>query len=1339
MNLKRSLSLSVIGRAALALGVAASLTAPAAASSDVVISQVYGGGGNSGATLTNDFVELFNRGAAPVDVTGWSVQYASSAGTSWQLTTLSGSIAPGQYYLVQEAAGAGGSVSLPTPDATGGIAMAASSGKVALVSASAALSGACPVTAGTPGLVDFVGFGAANCFEGGGATPTLTNPTAALRASNGCADTDSNAADFATGAPNPRNTAAPAFSCGGAPSNPAIVATAANPGSVGTGGVTLLTATVLPGANPVSTGLAVVADLTAIGGAASQPLLDDGANGDATAGDGVFSFTATVAPATPSGSLSLPVVATDAQSRSASSSIGLVVTGIAPPPLVVISQVYGGGGNSGAFYRNDFVELFNRGDALVSLDGWAVQYGSSTGTTWQVTPLTGTLAPGRHYLVQQAQGANLAAALLPAPDAIGTIGMSATGGKLALTSTATALSGACPLGVSGVVDFVGFGSTANCFEGSGRTPAPSNTTATLRNGAGCVDTDDNLADFGTGAPTPRNTSAAFTDCSAPPAPPVAIAAIQGAGSSSPFAGMSVTTRGIVTARRTNGFFLQTPDASVDGDPATSEGIFVFTSAAPPAAATAGNELLVSGSLQEFRPSADPGSPPVTEIVGPSVSLLSSGNTLPSAVELGPTDLDPSSSIENIERYEGMRVSLASLTVVGPTDGTVSEPNATSTSNGVFYGVVTGTPRPFREPGIQVPDPLPAGSPCCVPRFDANPERLRVDSDGQPGASRIDVAAGTQVDGLVGVLDYAFRTYTLLPDPSAPIVVSGNPGATPVPAPSAEQFSIAAFNMERFFDTTNDPLTGEPVLTAPAFETRLAKASLLFRDLLRTPDVIGVEEVENLATLQSVAARLNADSVAAGDPDPAYAAYLAEGNDVGGIDSGFLVKSARVEVVDVTQEGKDATYLTPAGATELLNDRPPLVLRARIACPLGPAFPVTVIVNHLRSLNGVDEVDGRVRAKRLAQAEFLADLIQARQDADPAEHIVSLGDYNAFQFNDGFVDVIGTVKGTPASPDEVVLASASAHPVEPNLADLADTLPAEQRYSYNFDGNAQSLDHVLVTQNLLPRLAGFHYGRVDSDFPEVYRNDATRPERLSDHDPLVAIFDFPPNTPPSADAGPDQSVVADATGQATVQLQGTAADADGDALVATWTGPFGTASGLQPSVTLSLGTHVLTLQVDDGRGGIAMDSMTVEVRDETAPAIASVTPSLTLLWPPNGRLVPITLAVDASDASGAATCSVTGVTSNEVIGGPEAGWRADWRITGELSLLLRAERRSRAGRVYTIEVSCTDAAGNTATGTTSVLVPHDQRDHHDGDGCERNEHGRARGRGDDRGHDDRDRR
>ncbi len=178
-----------------------------ALSPDIVISQVYGGGGNSGATLKNDFIELFNRGNSSVSIAGWSVQYASATGTTWQVTPLSGSIPAGGYYLVQEAQGAGGTTNLPTPDATGTIAMSATNGKVALVNSVTALSGACP-----GGTVDLVGYGTANCFETA-ATPALTNTTAALRNNSGCTETDDNGSDFATGGPNPRNSASPLNPC----------------------------------------------------------------------------------------------------------------------------------------------------------------------------------------------------------------------------------------------------------------------------------------------------------------------------------------------------------------------------------------------------------------------------------------------------------------------------------------------------------------------------------------------------------------------------------------------------------------------------------------------------------------------------------------------------------------------------------------------------------------------------------------------------------------------------------------------------------------------------------------------------------------------------------------------------------------------------------------------------------------------------------------------------------------------------------------------------------------------------------------------------------------------
>jgi hypothetical protein len=185
-------------------------TTAGASVSGVVISQVYGGGGNTGApaaTLKNDFIELYNAGPTDVDLTNWSVQYASSAGTSWQVTPLTGTIPAGHHYLIREAAGTGGSVDLPPADATGSIPMSATSGKVALVqgSTTALTPQSCPA------VHDFVGYGtSADCWEGKGQlftgpTPNLNNASAALRLGNGATDTDNNLADFVVGAPNPRN------------------------------------------------------------------------------------------------------------------------------------------------------------------------------------------------------------------------------------------------------------------------------------------------------------------------------------------------------------------------------------------------------------------------------------------------------------------------------------------------------------------------------------------------------------------------------------------------------------------------------------------------------------------------------------------------------------------------------------------------------------------------------------------------------------------------------------------------------------------------------------------------------------------------------------------------------------------------------------------------------------------------------------------------------------------------------------------------------------------------------------------------------------------------------
>ncbi len=1121
---------SVLARTGALLLLAVSIPAHA----DVVVSQVYGGGGNSGAPIRSDFIELFNDGNTAVSLDGWSVQYASATGTTWTRTDLSGSIAPGGYYLVKQADGANTAApALPTPDAIGTIAMASTNGKVALVSSTTTLSGACPLGS-TATIVDFVGFGGtASCFEGSGPTPVLSNTLAALRAADGCTDSDDNSADFSTGTPAPRNSASPSNDCGGGGGTdptPPSGSGSANPASADVGSPVLFTVDVTPGSNPESTGLTVTGDFTAIGGGNAVAF-------SAAPGSTSFSVSVTIAAGTTPGDKTLPISIADAESRTGNTQILLTVTssggGGGDLTGVVISQVYGGGGNSGATLRNDFIELFNPGSTAISLDGASVQYTSSTGTTWQVTALSGSIPAQGYYLVQQAAGTG-GSQDLPTPDAIGTIAMAGANGKVALVGSTTALSGACPIGgAASIADFVGYG-TANCFEGSGAASALSNTTAAFRLGDGCTDTDVNSADFTTGAPAPRNSASASKDCDAPPPPVVVvpIASIQGTGNVSPLLGQVVTIEGIVTARKSNGYFVQTPDAEVDADPTTSEGLFVFTtSAGAPATAQVGNRVQVTGTVAEFTPSSAPHQLPLSQLTFATTTLIDTGHPLPAPVVLGVAETSPTNPADFLERFEGMRVSVSDLTVTAPSSATITESQATANPTGVYYGVVTGIGRPLREEGVSVLDvtPFPVG--VNPPLFDANPERLRIDSRGAGGAP-IEVNAGDRVSGLVGVLDYAFATYSLLPDPTSPPTVTAVSQPSPARAAEPGEITIASFNVQRLFDDdSGNNVGGSPTLTTAAYQARLAKTANALCAFLGTPDIIGIVEIEGIDALTDLADAVNSNLPGTCTSNPNYTAFLEEGNDVGGIDVGFLVKTApvatslpRVSVIEVVQEGKNALQVNPDSSTALLNDRPPLRLSAVVNGDLGESLPLTVIANHLRSLGGINDLAGgsngwasdgaRIRDKRVKQAQFLADLVQARQVADPDEAIVLLGDFNAFEFSDGYADVMGIVTGLPATADRVVTHGTS--PIDPTLLNLTLVKPTAERYSFVFDGSAQTLDHIVVNGALLAQTESVDadHARINADFSVADFGDFTVPTRVSDHDPVIAYLR--PIVPTSAD-------------------------------------------------------------------------------------------------------------------------------------------------------------------------------------------------------------------------------
>lgn len=334
---------------ALSAATALAATAPAAGAADVVISQVYGAGGNSGASYQSDYVELFNRSATPRSVDGWSVQYASATGTgAFQAAAINGTIAPGGRLLVKLASGTNGQP-LPAPDQSPSSALnlSGTAGKVALADQATGVGcngGSIPCTPPQrERIVDLVGYGTANFFEGTGPAPATTATTAAVRGQDGCRDSDDNATDFTREPAAPRNAASAPTPCRtGTPTDPTGTGRA-QPDAVAPGASTLLAVDVTPGTVPPSTGITVTADTTRIGGAATTALNDAGQDGDATAGDGTYSRQVTVVPTTAAGPTTIPATIADAQQRTSTTTIALAVTDRCGDPRTPIHEVQGAG------------------------------------------------------------------------------------------------------------------------------------------------------------------------------------------------------------------------------------------------------------------------------------------------------------------------------------------------------------------------------------------------------------------------------------------------------------------------------------------------------------------------------------------------------------------------------------------------------------------------------------------------------------------------------------------------------------------------------------------------------------------------------------------------------------------------------------------------------------------------------------------------------------------------------------------------------------------------------------------------------------------------------------
>jgi len=563
--------------------------------------------------------------------------------------------------------------------------------------------------------------------------------------------------------------------------------------------------------------------------------------------------------------------------------------------------------------------------------------------------------------------------------------------------------------------------------------------------------------------------------------------IQGPGLASPLAdGFVATNDAIVTALLSDGFYIQEPDDQVDADPNTAEGIFVFTGGAP--TVSVGDRVNVSGDIIEFFDR--------TQFNGNlTINVLSSGNPLPAAITLTAADASPTGTLTQLERFEGMRVRIENALASGP-----------SNRFGDAHVVLTGQ-NAVREKGILTPG-LPG-----LPVWDGNPELIEVDPD-QAGLPDEQILFGATVTA-EGPINFTFGDYQVAP---TFISVTNPTGYAPVRAREAGEFTVGALNLLRLFQ-------GSP--SAQGYADRLAKISRYIREQMGAPEIIAFSEVGGIGPLQDLAARMQSD-----DASLSYSAHMLNGNDPGGIEVGFLTQTS-IRVDNVYQIEPNGTFLFN-GQPRTLHDRPPLVLEGAYTGGLTP-FDLTAIAIHNRSLIDVEDIaNGEfARQKRLAQAESIANAVQNLQTANADINLIMLGDFNAFHFTDGFVDVTGVMSGN-LDPEPAYLPGSDL--VNPDLVNLVPTeLPENERYSFNSDGNGQPLDHALVSQALLPRVTDFAFARGNSGAPPALLNDGGTVLRASDHDGMVAFIS--PEPPPAKgiidNLDPDFAVVGDWTSSTVV--------------------------------------------------------------------------------------------------------------------------------------------------------------------------------------------------------------
>jgi predicted extracellular nuclease len=1123
---------------ALLASVGAFASAALALSPDVVISQVYGGGGNAGAPLKNDFVELFNRGATSVSLSGWSIQYASATGTgnfgSNPIALLSGTLQPGQYYLVQLAGGTNG-VALPTPDATGTVNMSGTGGKVALVTSTSGLACNGGSTACTPAqlalIKDLVGWDGANFFETT-AAPATTNTTSIFRAGSGCTETDNNGADFTAAAPAPRNTASPFHPC----SDAAPQVTGTSPPS-GATNVPLDANISVTFSEPVNVSSGWYSLVCSVSGTKS---------GVVSGGPTMFTIDPT-ADLSGGEDCTLTIYAASVTDQDT----------VDPPDSMA----------------SDFAIGFS----AVVVDAAPQVAGTYPANAATDFPIDANLT------VTFSEPVNVTASWLQLScSASGTVAAAVTGGPTVFT-------------LNPDVNLVDAESCTLTIYAANVSDQDTN------------DPPDNMAaDYAV-------TFTAFDVCAQSYTP---IYSIQSSGSFTPMTG-TVTTKGVVVgdyevpsgANQIRGFFIQ--DLTGDGDPSTSDGIFVYNGSNN--SVSLGDVVRVTGTASEFQDQ--------TQISAQVSTIIKCGTG-----SVNPVDVAlPFASAGAPEQYEGMLVRLPQTLYV-----------TEIYQLGRFGEVLLSSGDRLWQPTHLFPPGLGADAQQIANNLNQilvddgnnlqNVDPIVFGRNGNPLSASNTLRGRDTATGIVGVLTYSWGGGSASPNAYRvrPVnALSGyvnfeatNPRPASVPDVGGT-VRVAGMNLLNFFDTFTGCTNG---VGGESTDCRGAESAAEFaRQWPKTvaaivgtqADVIGVIEMENDgygagSALQFLVDKLNA-ATAPGtyafiDADAGTSQVNALGVDA--IKVGLLYKPANVTPIGQTAALNSVAFVN--GGDALPRNR--AALAQAFEDPVsGGRFVVSV--NHLKSKGSAcddpDEGDGQGNCNIVrtnAAVELTAWLASDPTGTGDPDALI-IGDLNSYAMED---------------PIAAIQQGGYTNLIWDSLGDAA--------YSYVFDGQWGYLDHALATDSLAPQVTDVAEWHINGDEPSVldyntnYKSAgqlgslyAPDEFRISDHDPVIVGLDLLNYQPE----------LGDITAPVDPVLIGTAVNAsvpftDPDALdthTAVWTWGDGTTS--TGTVTEDTGTGTIAGQHSYTTPGLY--TIQVEVCDDFGHC-DQATYQFVVIYDPNGGFV-----------------------------------------------------------------------------------------------------------------------